>query len=389
MCPFNLKTKGNKTMKNLIIGLGNTGTNIIKECAKSANLNDVTLYCIDSVNTSFDLDMINRVNIISIVSDEKTGSGRSRERGNAMFKFHEENGDFNKLYEDAVNAKSPVIVITSGAGGTGSGSCTPLCEALLLREVQVIPIIINPNKNDPAAFHLNANDLLIELDEVGITTYSIFENRRNDADYRPINQEVVNLIEIMFGKKYDVPVHDNSNGDITHDTIDDSDLDNILSWPGRIIGITAEASSIPALQKEITRKLFVGFQPMWKPDDVKENTLMKGYSLTSMFADEDFKHVFSEIDNRLSSDVIYDEYRNIAKLDNDGMATASLIITGLPRPEVKQIDTEYKSAGSIGDGIKRSGRPSFMTHKKATITTKTLDPNNESTGSAIKQFGWK
>jgi hypothetical protein len=359
----------------MIIGLGNTGTNIVKAASASSLLTDVTMYAIDSVATSIELDTINNINIIPIISDDKSGSGRNRERGRAMYEYHESQGAFKAMYDDAVNSKSPVLVITSAAGGTGSGSAVPVCKALLELGIEVIPIIICPNKNDPMAFHLNTNDLLMELGEIGIETYSTFENRKGDANYGPINSDVVNLIEIIFGKRY---------GKTTLDSIDDSDLDVILNKPGRFIAVSAEASTIPALSKEITRKLFGGFQPAWSANQVPANTLITAFSLTSMFAETDFRAVFDEITSRLDPDTIYDEYRNIVNDDNNGISNASIIIAGLPRPDVKEINSEYKEVDGLGDGMKKSHRPNFMNRKKASSSTST-----DASGNVIDRFKWK
>ena len=370
-------------MNNLVIGLGGCGTNVVKELTKSPVFNnDIELYIIDSITRNIDMDSINNVKHLCILADDTPGSGRNRDRGRAMYEFHEENGAFDNLYKEAENAKSPVLVITSGAGGTGSGATVPLCDALVKRGIQVIPIIIAPNKKDPAAFHLNTNDLFIELGEIGIETYSIFENRRGDADYGPVNQEVVNLVEIIFGKKYDPT-------DL--DSIDDSDLDVILNTPGRLIAVQAEASTIPGIQKEITRKVFSGFQPVWKPEDVGMNTLMTAFSLKSMFANEDFGSVFEGIRERIdppnkdNNSTVYDEYRNIVKDDNDGMVSASLIIAGLPRSEIKKIDGVYKEASGLGEGVSRSSRPSFMNKKKASVD----DKPSENGAPATKRFKWR
>lgn len=371
-------------MNNVVIGLGGCGTNVVKQLSKSQVFNnDINLYIIDSITANIDMDTINNIQYLCILADDTPGSGRNRDRGRAMYEFHESQGAFNEMYKEAENAKSPVLVITSAAGGTGSGSAVPVCKALMDRGVQVIPIIICPNKNDPAAFHLNANDLLIELGELGVATYSIFENRRGDADYTPVNQEVVNLIEIIFGKKY---------GKTDLDSIDDSDLDVILNTPGRLIAVQAETNSIPALQKEITRKVFSGFQPVWKPEDVGANTLMTAFALKSMFADEDFKTVFDGIRERIDpssseDSTVYDEYRNIVKDDNNGMATASLIIAGLPRSEIKEVRGDYKEATGLGDGIKKSKRPSFMNKKRASIVS---DKGSSDSGNdVINKFKWK
>ena len=315
-------------MGNLVIGVGNTGTNIVKLAAMSTLLDDTNYYAIDSVASSIDMGSIGKIKYIPIIS--------------------------------------------SAAGGTGSGSVVPLCSKLIEKGISVIPIIICPNKKDPAAFHLNTSDLFIELDEIGITTYAVFENKKGDANYGPINQEVVTMIELLFGKKFDKT---------ELDSIDDSDLDKLIEMPGRIMAVEAEGATVDSLRKEITRKLFVGSQPMWKSEEVGEATLMTAFSLKSMFADVDFKSVFSEID----ADQVFDNYRNIVKDDNDGILTASVIITGLPRSEIKEILNDYQGTKGIGDGVKRAKRPSFMSHKKATIETVTAEDGKD----VINRFKWK
>lgn len=362
-------------MKNMIITLGNCGTQIGKEIANSPLLGEgtVSLYAIDSQTSSIDLNMVNRINFIPIISDEKNGSGRNRERGAAMYKYHEEGGAFDKMYDEAANSKTPVLVITSAAGGTGSGACVPACKALIDRGIQVIPIIVCPNMSDPDAYHLNANDLMLELAEIGIETYSIFRNQKNGADYSPVNKEVVRLIEIIFGKRYDKT---------TKDSIDDSDLDVVLSMPGRFMAVTSTANDVDTLRKELTRKVLNGFQPAWTMDDANNSTFVTALSLTSTYADVDYGDVFADINSRIVNR--YDEYRNICNDDNNGELTATIIIAGLPRGEMKIIESEFKESSGIGSGMNKSLRPSFMNRKKANIVTSEKDGTK-----ATRKFNWK
>jgi len=349
-------------MKNLIIGLGNTGTQIIKAVMKSSMLNEdkVQLYAIDSVTSSADAETVNRVTVIPIQSDEKQGSGRSRERGAEMYQIHEDDGDFAQMYQDAIDAKSPVLVITSSAGGTGSGSAAPLCRALVARGVKVIPIIITPDLSEPDAYHLNTNDLFSELAEIedgdgepGVPSYTIFQNPKDTVNYDPVNQDVVNLIEIILGVRNDYT---------TRDSIDESDLDTILRTPGRFIATSAIATNPDQLRKLITSKVFSSYQPAWSEEEIKPLTLMTGYSLKSMFAESDFDSVFEDIRKRIVHR--YDEYRNVVNSDNQGQCEATVIIAGLPRPAIKNIDVEYNMANDLGAGIKKSTRPSFLGKKK-------------------------
>jgi cell division GTPase FtsZ len=364
-------------MKNLLISLGNCGTQIAKAVANSPRLPEeaLSIYAIDSQTGNVDMDTIARINVIPIVSDEKNGSGRNRQRGEAMYKYHEENGAFDEMYKEAENSKAPVLVVTSAAGGTGSGACVPVCSALLSRGIQVIPIIICPNMEDPDAYHLNTNDLLLELADAGIETYSLFRNPKNTANYTPINNDVVKLIEIILGKCYDKTVRD---------SIDDSDLDVVLSLPGRFIAVAAEASNVDNLRKEITRKVLNGSQPAWTPEDSENSTLITAYSIKSAYADDDFHEVFKDINARITK-APFDQYSNIVNDDNNGEMTATVIVAGLPRGEIKIIDSQFKEASSIGAGMNKSARPSFMTRKKATISSDTKDKD----GDPVKRFRWK
>lgn len=354
---------------NLVIGLGNTGTQIVKAATKSAKLTDVKFYTIDSVTSSIDMAHVTNITSIPIISDDKNGSGRSRERGAAMYMYHDEAGAFNQLYEDAKAAKSPVVVITSAAGGTGSGSIIPLCRKLMSfgtedAEFRVVPIIIFPAMEDPDVFHFNTNDLMLELDEVGITTYSIFRNTYGNADYSKINQEVVSSLELIFGKWYH---------ETTADSIDDSDLDMILKMPGRFVSVTATASQPNQLKRAITESMFNGSQPLW---DGTRNTLMTAFGVKSPFASDDFKDVFDEIRSRIGHTI--DEYRNI--VNEDGVCEASVIVAGLSQVKLKQIDSDFQGASSIASGAKKSTRPSFMSNKSHINQAKT------GSNSELKKF---
>jgi cell division GTPase FtsZ len=364
----------NNMENRILVGLGNTGCNIVKAVAMDAKLTDVSLYAIDSVASSISMDDINRIKSIPIISDNKSGSGRNRERGRAMFEYHENKGSFNELYEEAEHAKSPVIVVTSAAGGTGSGSCVPLCKTLIDLGIKVIPIIVIPSLEDPTAYHMNTNDLFIELGEVDDElTYATFRNVKNSADYSVINNEIVTFIEIVFGKHY---------GDTNLDSIDDSDLDTILSMPGRLIATYASANDAQNLAKRLSTKVFSGFQPSWTEDDAANLTMMKAFSLRSMFADTDFLTVFKNINDRIPFSI--DEYRNLEVNDNNGVSEATAIIAGLPRPEIKDVSFQYNGAKSISEGMNKSSRPSFMNRKKAHVVKETTEDGK----SAIDKFKW-
>lgn len=381
---------------NLIIGMGNTGCQIVKAASQSEKLDDCKFYAIDSVTTISDMDSINKINVIPMQVDQKSGSGRSRERGATMFTFHDNEGSFNELYKDAASAKTPIIVITSAAGGTGSGSTPLICEkiqSLDPENIQVIPIIICPAMKDPDAFHLNTMDLMLELDQAGISTYAVLRNDYGTADYTEINNEVVSMLEIILGKRYDAT---------DKDSIDESDLDVILATPGRFIAVECEAPTPTQLKRHLTEKVLNGHQPAWTKEESKNTTLMTAFSLSSPFASGDFKEVFSELNARIEHR--YDEYRNVCNEDGNGTCKASIIVAGLPRAELKNIDLDFQSATGIADGISsKSKRPAFMKNKGGVRSVPVMKPtqrindnvptskNNDSSDklNAIAQFNVK
>ena len=360
-------------MFNQIIGLGNAGSQIVREIANNADFHNVKLYAIDSVASNVDIKTSIDIDYICTISDESQGSGRDRERGAAMYCMHESKGDFDQMYLNAMEAKSPVIVISSAAGGTGSGSIVPLCKKLVEDDIDVIPIIIYPNDADPTAYHLNATDLLIELGEINVSTYSIFVNPANTVDYTNINHEVVDLIEIILGMKYKYT---------KSDSIDDSDLNSILAVPGRFIAFSAKAPDAAHMKKELTRKLYSGYQPAWSDKEANTYTFVKAFSLVSMFATTDYDEVFSDIRSRIPNAL--DEYKNAVNDNNDGTMEATVIVAGLPRHNVKIIDSKFNEVDGIADGMKRSTRPKFMNRKKKTFTKSDAPTDNKEKLENIK-----
>lgn len=373
---------------NMIIGMGNTGFQIVKAAADSKLLTECKFYAIDSVTTSVDMKSVGKINMISLVSDDKAGSGRSRERGAAMFDFHDKNGTFAELYADAEKAKTPILIVTSAAGGTGSGSTPALCKHFIDNGIPVIPIIIVPALNDPTAFHLNTNDLMMELAEAEVNTYCVFRNEYGKADYSQINQDVVTAIEIILGTHFDAT---------DKDSIDDSDLDVILSTPGRFVAVEATAQTPTQLKRVITQAVLNGHQP-FTAADASCNTLMTAYALASPFAGGDFEEVFSELNSRINKQ--FDEYRHVC--DRDGACRATIIIAGLPQAELKVITDEYQPATGIAEGIsQKASRPSFMQKKGLVRSVKSIPqepvkpvqpaqpvskPNDENDHSAFGYF---
>ena len=128
--------------------------------------------------------------------------------------------------------------------------------------------------------------------------------------------------------------------------------------------------------------MFTGFQPAWTDEEARKYTFMSAFSLKSIFAEDDFSKTFDEVRARIHR--TFDEYRNVEQVDNDGVCEATVIIAGLPRPEIRDIDSTYEDVGGMASGMNRSKRPKFMRKKKASIT----DVKDEDGNSAGKKFNW-
>jgi len=364
---------------NLIIGLGNTGTQIVKALSESPRITDCKLYAIDSVMSATELNSIHDVTMIPIMTDDKNGSGRSRERGAAMFAYHDAAGTFSKLYEDVKESKQPIFIITSTSGGTGSGITPELIKKIMSFDkdkYRVIPVLVFPALEDPDAYHMNTSDLMLELSEAGIETYTVFRNRHGSADYTQINQSIVTSLELVLGKFYNAT---------NVDSIDDSDLDVMLRVPGRFVSCVVECEDSTKLKRLITESALYSYQPGWSPEDTREGAVIyTAFSLQSPFAKKDFTDVFDDIRSRIKHSV--DEYQHIC--EKDGKSSASFIIAGLSNTILKEIDYDYEETKGIADGAKRSKRPSFLSKKKP-IDTNTSVLDGKSGLKGIDGFDWK
>lgn len=342
---------------HIVIGLGNTGSQIVKLAASSQKLSDTKFYAVDSVTSSIDMKALTNVTPLPIVSDENTGSGRVRERGAEMMKMHLGTTEFTTLIRECDASSLPVIVISSSAGGTGSGAIVPLCKQLLkdVPNITLIPIIVVPAMDDPIAYHMNTTDLFTELGEVGITSYVVFRNKSRTSNYTEINQEVVTAIEILQGKWYE---------GTTVDSIDDSDRKNLFGTPGRLIVVKAEAANAGYLKRMITEKVINGNQPWVDPGN---NFGMLAFSLKSAFAKDDIDTVFDDVRTRCIGRL--DEYKDIVASDTQTMI-ATCVISGLPNVPMKDVDLDqFHVASGMSDGLTKSKRPSFM-NRNNTVSSK-------------------
>lgn len=348
--------KGNNSMNKVIIGLGNTGS-VIVNLISNNDIKNVKLATIDSQLRNITIDNINKIKYFPIMADNNSGSGRYRERGKELFLINNQAGKLDELY-DMCKDTDTIFVVTSAAGGTGSGICPSVCSELASRldpdgdfGLNIIPVIVCPNEKNPDAYHFNANDLMYELNEVGITSYMVFVNPDNE-DYSAINNEIVQAIDVILGNTYDTT---------DKDSIDASDLKAILGMTGRINVYRASGSSVDDARKQINLQMVKSYQESWDNDEVGSG--MIAYGIKSITADTAIGEVFADVNASLGTKFI-DSYKNIVNDANDGRVDVSLIVAGLPPVKIKSIDTEYSETASIGANLQKSNRPAVGGLKK-------------------------
>lgn len=233
--------------KITIIGVGNCGGQVASLAErKYPDLFD-TIY----INTSeADLSMIQDKNGLKFKIGEKEeieGSGKNRDR---MKEYLQD--DIGKLLEskelqDKIVEKKYCFVISSAAGGTGSGASPILLEFMrqMFPDTNFILVTVLPQLQASLAEQGNALEFLFELYDVlgENTTYMIYDNE-TVADLPPtralevVNESIVEDIRIITGI---------DNFPTPYESIDDADMESIVSTPGRLL--------ITRLSKNLTEKM--------------------------------------------------------------------------------------------------------------------------------------
>ena len=232
--------------KITIIGVGNCGGQVASLAEKKyPDLFD-TIY----INTSeADLSMVQDKNGLKFKIGEKEeieGSGKNRDKMKEYLQ-----ADIGKLLEskelqDRIVEKKYCFIISSAAGGTGSGASPILLEFMrqMFPDTNFILVTVLPQLQASLAEQGNALEFLFELYDVlgENTTYMIYDNE-TVADLPPtralevVNENIVEDIRIITGI---------DNFPTPYESIDDADMESIISTPGRLI--------ISRLTKNLTEK---------------------------------------------------------------------------------------------------------------------------------------
>lgn len=221
--------------KIVLIGVGNCGGQV----ASLAERKYTDLFDAVYINSSeSDLAMIKGDNNIKFKignRDEIEGSGKNRAKMKEYLL-----ADINKIlgnenFQNCVATKKYCYIITSAAGGTGSGAAPVLTEVMrqMFPDTNFILVAVLPNMNASLMEQGNTLEFLTELYDVlgDTTTYMIYDNE-STVELPPttalsiVNEAIVEDLRVLSGiDNYPTP----------YESIDEADLESIISTPGRLL----------------------------------------------------------------------------------------------------------------------------------------------------------
>lgn len=221
--------------KIAIIGIGNAGGQVAALCEKKyPELFD----CVYINSSEADLSMVqtNAGLKYKIGDREKIeGSGKDRQKMKEYLRAGAKKIITDEAFRDIIATKKYCFIVSSTAGGTGSGSAPLLMELLrqLFPETAFILISILPQLGASLMEQGNTLEFLNELYELlgEKTTYMIYDNE-TVADLPPttalekVNEAIVEDLKVLSGvDNYPTP----------YESIDEADMEQIIRTPGRLL----------------------------------------------------------------------------------------------------------------------------------------------------------
>ena len=229
----------------LILGIGNAGCQVANLAEKRYPILFDTIY----INSS-DADLAMVQGAIKFKIGEKIeGTGKNRLKMKQYLKDDIKNILNNQTFGETMSGKKYVFVVASTAGGTGSGSAPVMMEVLrtCFPNKKYVLVGILPQLQASLMEQGNTIEFLNELyEELGSdTTYMIYDNETSSVGYSPtegleiVNDAIVEDIRVLSGiDNYPTP----------YDSIDEADLQSIISTPGRLL--------VVRIKKGLTEKVF-------------------------------------------------------------------------------------------------------------------------------------
>ena len=215
------------------IGLGQAGGNITQIAETRYNYPSIC------INTSKE-DLSSLKNIKYPIWIEN-GIGAAKDRKSVIRLMSETIDDVVGKINTLVTGNI-VIVVFSGAGGTGSGSSSFICKYLVSQGKIVVPVVILPSSSESAKSHANTYDCLAELSQIdGIGGTFLLDND-NVEDKFSINNKFVADIDALLSLN-----HSSQYGNI-----DEAEIRTLLSCSG--ISVISRCSKTKSTVPDILHK---------------------------------------------------------------------------------------------------------------------------------------
>ena len=216
------------------IGLGQAGGNIAQIAEVKYNYQTIC------INTSKeDLSSLRNIKYPIWIQN---GIGAAKDRKRVIRLMSESIDDIVDKINNLV-VGDIVIVVFSGAGGTGSGSSSFSCRYLVGQGKIVVPVVILPSDEESAKGHANTYDCLAELMQInGIGSTFLLDNSRV-KDKFSINNKFVSDIDALLSLN-----HSSKYGNI-----DEAEIRTLLSCTG--VAIISRSSKVKSTTSDVIQGL--------------------------------------------------------------------------------------------------------------------------------------
>lgn len=247
--------------KIALVGLGNAGSQVCNLAEKKySELFD----CVYINSSESDLAMVQTKDGLKYkIGDRKEieGSGKDRQKMKSYLRAGAKRIITDESFCNMIASKKYCFIISSTAGGTGSGSAPLLMELMrqLFPETAFILVAILPQLGASLMEQGNTLEFLNELYELlgDKTTYMIYDND-TVSDLPPttalekVNENIVEDIKVLSGiDNYPTP----------YESIDEADMEQIIRTPGRLLvtrinkGLTEKAMEDNRLDDLIVKSI--------------------------------------------------------------------------------------------------------------------------------------
>lgn len=218
-----------------LIGIGNAGSQVVATAAKTNSEIFDRIY----INSSdSDLSMVNDEDGLKFKignPDEVEGSGKNRSKMKEVLLKHVNDILSDEKLQNCIVEKKYCFVLSSIAGGTGSGSAPAFYDILrqMYPDTNFILVAILPSLKASLMEQGNALEYLNELYDVlgKDVTYMIYDNETvanmpPTSGLEEVNKNIVEDLKVLSSI---------DNIQTKFESIDEADMESIITTPGRLL----------------------------------------------------------------------------------------------------------------------------------------------------------